>query len=107
VYYSAASLEKSAYARLLDALFDKAGVARPVRVSPPDSGVLGNIESRFVEAGSRKLLYIVNFGAEPARLRVQAPQGFFNGLRELRGETFSSSGAISVASGETKIYEMF
>jgi hypothetical protein len=107
VYYSAASLENNAYSKLLDALFDEAGVARPVRVAALNSGAPGNIESRFAEAGNRKLLYVVNFGAGAARLRVKTAQGFFSGLRELRGETSSGGGAISVAAGETKIYEMF
>jgi len=107
VYYSAASLENNAYSKLLGALFAEAGVARPVRVEALDSGAPGNIELRFVEAGNRKLLYVVNFGAVAARLRVKTAQGFFSGLRELRGETSSAGGAISVAAGETKIYEMF
>jgi hypothetical protein len=78
-----------------------------VRVAALDSGAPGDIESRFAEAGKRKLLYVVNFGAQAARLRFKAPQGFFSGMRELRGETSSSGGTISVAAGETKIYEMF
>jgi len=106
VYYSAASLEKSAYSRLLDALFDEAGVSRPVRVAPLDATPRDQIEARFALAGGRKLLYVVNFGAQPAHLRIKAPAGFLRGWRELRQGATAKGNVITVAPGTTNIYEL-
>ncbi|HEX8985365.1 MAG TPA: beta-galactosidase, partial [Bryobacteraceae bacterium] len=66
-YYSAAALDEPGYARLLESLFTEAGVHRPVRVRSLD----GPVEARFVAAGNRKLLYVVNWNERPARLRVE------------------------------------
>ncbi len=107
IYYSGASLDQRAYARLLNALFDQAGVARPVRLTTQDSGIPENVEFRFVETAHRKLMYVVNLGSQPATLRVRAAAGFFSRLRELRSETTTAGDTISVAAGETKICEMF
>ena len=104
IYYAAASLEDQPYAALLDALFEDAGVTRPVRVTSLESGAPRNIESRYVDAAGRKLLYVVNFGEKAASLRARGP---FTRLRELRSKTDGSGAAISIAAGETRIYELF
>ena len=107
VYYSAASLETGAYSRLLDALFTEAGVSRPVRLAPLDGTSREHIEARFVEAGGRKLLYVVNFGAQPAHLRADASAGLARAWRELREGTTGMGNVITVAASATNIYEVF
>lgn len=107
VYYSAASLERAAYSRLLDSIFDQAEVHRPVRIVPEDGTATVDIEARFVETAGRRLLYIVNFGSEPAHLRIIAPAGYTNRLNELRKGASSAGDRILVEAGDTNIYEMF
>ena len=84
IYYSGSLLEERSYARLLEALFREAGVTRPVRMRMVGGGDAWNIEARFAPLGSRKLLYVVNYNAAPARLGVDAAPGRVSHLLDLR-----------------------
>ena len=105
-YYSAAALEGVDYGRLLDCLFSEAGVDRPVRVRPVDGGAQSGVEARFAELGSRKLLYVVNSGDQPVRLRVEATRWTFRSLHELREDSDIDGGVIAVPARQTALYEM-
>ncbi len=106
IYFSGCFLEEQSYARLLDRLFNEAGVQRPVRLQMAGGGGLGNIEARFAPLGSRRLLYVVNYNSTPARLRVTAAAGV-NRLLDLRGNKEIAGAEIDIAAHETAIYEMF
>jgi beta-galactosidase GanA len=106
VYYAACSLERRGYARWLDAVFDEAGVRRPVRVRSLDAEGRWKIEARFAQSGGRKLLYVVNFNAAPAHLRVEASSGFFHSLRDLRESREIRGREVTLPQGQTGIYEL-
>lgn len=107
VYVAATSFEGQSYARLLDALFDEAGVSRTVRVRVLGGADKWKIEARFARSGNRRLLYVVNFKSVPAHLRVEAPAGFFSALYDLREGREIRGGEITLRGGQTAIYEMF
>ena len=107
VYYAACSFEGRSYARLLDALFDEAGVTRTVRMRAVEGADKWKIEARFARLGNRKLLYVVNYNPGAARLRVQAPAGFFGVLHDLRERREFKGGEIALPARQTGIYEMF
>ena len=106
VYYSAAALEDADYGRLLEALFQEAGVDRPVRVRPAEGGTTREVEARFGQLGNRKLLYIVNSGNQPAPLRVEPARWTCRGLRELRVGLDTSCDGIVVPGQQTSIVEL-
>lgn len=103
VYYSATALEPSGYTRLLDTLFADAGLDRPVRVRPADTG---RVEARATKLGGRRLLYVVNGAAQPARLTVESKAWPFRGLRELRDGVETTGGEITVPPRQTGLYEL-
>jgi beta-galactosidase GanA len=107
IYYSGGMLEERSYARLLDALLLEAKVTRPVRVRMLDGGDKWNIEARFASAGSRKLLYVVNFNDRPARLSIDAPAGSSSSLLDLRDDHEVQGVQITLPAHQTGIYEMF
>jgi len=104
VYYAGSSLAERSYIHLLDALFDEAGVARAVRLR--NLGDAWRIEARFAPCGGRRLLYVVNFDAVAARLRLDAPPGFFGALLELREGKRIAGTEITVPASQTRIYEL-
>lgn len=104
--YAAASLAEPGYARLLDALAGEAGVSRPVRVHL--DGEPGKaVEARFTRMGERRLLYIFNAGAQPARARVETSEGRVAALTELRSGQHTLGGEVTVPPHQTNIYELF
>jgi beta-galactosidase len=105
VVYSGASLEPRGYARLIDRLMTEAGVSRPVRVQSVE-GNTWQVEARFAKTGSRELLYVVNFSAHPARLRIVPGNGKVAGVRELRGLENTQGDNITVPARQTVIYEL-
>ncbi|MFN7994315.1 MAG: beta-galactosidase [Bryobacteraceae bacterium] len=106
IYYSGSELEEHSYARLLESLFHEAGVARPVRVRRMERDSR-NIEARFAPLGSRKLLYVVNYNSEPARLKVDIVTGSIRYLLELREGKEIRGAEIEVPANQTAIYEIF
>ena len=66
-----------------------------------------NIESRFAQLGSRKLLYVVNYNPAPARLGVDAATGRVNRLLDLRDGIEIRGAEVTVPAHQTAIYEMF
>ena len=105
VYYSAASLERQAYSRLLDVLFEKAAVARPIRVRAASGQNQGEVECRLAELGGRRLLYIANLDDRPARLRLDG--GNVKRAYELREGVRTPLDRFVVRAGTTNIYELF
>ncbi len=106
IYYSAASLEGASYSRLLEFLLGEAGVSQPVRVQPVDGMEKGRVEARFVEAGTRKLLYIVNFNERQMHLRIEVASESFRLLRELREGLNIQGNVVTVPARQTAIYEI-
>ncbi len=106
IYYSGSLLEERSYARLLEALFHEARVARPVRMRMIGGRDAWNIEARFALQGSRKLLYIVNYDSTPARLAVEATAGMFRSLLDLREQQEIRGAEVTVPAHQTAIYEL-
>ncbi len=107
VVYAASSLEPRSYARLLEALFGEANVNRPLRLRAAAGGDTWKIEARFVHAGSRRLLYVVNFNPEAKALKVDTGAESFESLRELRDNKLNRGNQITVPGRQTSIYELF
>lgn len=106
VYYSSASLDERDYARLLDVLYDDAGVSRPLRVRSLGGGDTWKVEARLAQSGHRNLLYIVNFHDRPIRLRLDSPAGFFESLYDLRRRTEAPAGEVALEPRQTAIFEL-
>jgi len=106
VYYSAASLDERSYNKLLDGIFEEAGVFRPVRAQRLDGEDEWRIECRFVQVDQRKLLYVINFNAQAARIRLDSPAGFFSSLADLRLRSQLTGNVITVEPRQTAIYEL-
>jgi beta-galactosidase GanA len=107
VVYAACSLEGRSYSRLLDALFGEADLQRPLRLRAAVGGGTWKIEARFARAGSRRLLYVVNFNSEPMALRVDTGAEPFEFLRELRDNKVIRGNQITVPGRQSDIYELF
>jgi beta-galactosidase GanA len=105
VYYSGASLRDLGYAKLLDNLFDEAGVSRPVRVRRLDGHEKGHVEARLAMFQGKTLLYIANFESAPARLEIEA-QRPVTGLKELRENRSIQGRELTVPARQTCIYEL-
>ncbi len=105
IWYAAASLGRQSYARLLDALFEEAGVARPVRVRSVDGGA-ASVEARYATLGERKLLYVFNEDVQPAALRVDMAGRAPASLHELRAQKTSPGDRFSVPGRQTLIFEL-
>ena len=101
-FYSGASLEERDYARLLDALYQEAGVTRPLRVRSLDNESW-KIEARHARLNGRDLFYVINFHDRPVRLRLEAPSASLSDLRERRR---GPSGDFLLSARETVIYEL-
>ncbi|MCW5982891.1 MAG: beta-galactosidase [Bryobacteraceae bacterium] len=103
VIYSAASLEERDFSRLLDGVFDDAGIARPIRVRS-DEGWM--IEARLARSGDRTLLYAINFHDQPVRLRLESAGGRIETALDLRGHPPSPGPIAPLAAKQTAIYEL-
>jgi hypothetical protein len=101
VDYSAVTMEHKTYASLLEKLFEEAGVSRPVRVRA-HAAEKGKVEARFVQSGSRKLLYVINYNASPISLEVEKALN----LRELRSQKTIQGDRMIVPARQTAIYEI-
>jgi hypothetical protein len=106
VYYAAASLTAQSYSRLLDSLFDNAGIQRPIRTQNLDGSAPWKIEARFAPLGKRKLLYVVNFNDQPMDLKLQPKSGPIEMLHQLRDDITISGDHIKVEPHQTYIYEL-
>jgi beta-galactosidase GanA len=102
VDYSPVTLDEATYAGVLETLFEEAGVHRPIRVRAA-CGEKGKIEARFVQAGSRKLVYVINYNSTPSSLEVEKA----GNLRELREQKTTEGNRVTVAARQTAIYEIF
>lgn len=106
VYYAAASMKVRSYSRLLDSLFNDAGIQRPIRTRNLDASAPWKIEARFVPLRGRKLLYVVNFNDHPMDLRLRPRSGPIAMLHELRDNLTISGDRIKVEPHQTYIYEL-
>jgi hypothetical protein len=104
VHCVASSLEPRGYARLLDLLFTEAGVTRPVRVRADSKW---QIEARFAQSGTRRLLYITNFNSKPAMLAIDTGAATIRSLHELRDDRVLAGNHVTVPARQTMIYELF
>jgi hypothetical protein len=104
VDYVACSLEERGYARLLERLFTEARISRPARVALQGGFEKWGVEARTASLDGRRLLYVVNYNAAPARLKVEAAG--VTGLRDLRAEKTVRGTEIDVAGRQTEIYEL-
>jgi hypothetical protein len=106
IYYSATSFPRQSLSRLLDCVFDAAGVDRPVRVQGENGSSLENVEARFVSSKAGKLLYAVNFNEQSVNVRVEVNGHPARGLFELRKQEKVTGEHISVPAGETLIFRL-
>jgi beta-galactosidase GanA len=106
VYYAAASLKAQSYSRLLDSLFNSAGIQRQIRTQLVDGSAPWKVEARFAQLGRRKLLYVVNFNDRSVDLRLQSKSGPIEMLHELRDDSTISGDRVEVEPHQTYIYEL-
>lgn len=105
VYYLATPLEPESYARLLDRIFGRAGVSRPVRVTDGVGKRIWQIEARSLSRGRGWLLYVVNHSGAAVEIRLSFP-ATARSLRDLRrDEALLPGNLIPLASGETRLLE--
>jgi len=64
------------------------------------------IESRYAEFRGRKLLYVVNFENAPVRVKIEAPAGTFQSVKDLRRIGEEREGELTIAARQTAIYEL-
>jgi hypothetical protein len=105
VYYSAGSLDEGSYPLFLDAVFELAGVDRPVRVRASGGGLPARVEARSVRTGSRHLLYATNFNGKSVDLEIEGGSAPFT-LRELRDDREIQGIRISIPAHQTMIFEL-
>lgn len=107
IYYSAASLEERSYARLLEAVFQDAAIARPIRLRHAATEGPWRVEARLPADGRRKLLYAINYLDTPARFRLSPPPGELRDLRAPGTEVHLAGDAeIEVPARQTAIWEV-
>jgi hypothetical protein len=64
------------------------------------------VEARFVESGSGKLLYIVNFGDTPLNVRIEVDGRPGRGLYDLRKQQKLMVDLVRLRVGETLIFTL-
>jgi Beta-galactosidase/Beta-galactosidase trimerisation domain len=103
VYYLAIPLEPSSYARMLDGLFEHAGVPRPVRFTDPAGQRIWQVEARSLSRDSDKLLYLANHRrqATSVKLELQVKARFLTDLR--RGVKMAPEDLVALEPGETRL----
>jgi beta-galactosidase len=106
IYFSATSFPTRDLSSLLDRILDSAGVSRQVRVRSAEEKPIGNVETRFVDTPSGKLLYMVNFNNEPSRVRVEVDGRPQRKFYDLRTQEPSTSEAVHLPAGETLILRL-
>ena len=106
IYYSATSFPRQSLGRLLDCVFEAAGVDRPVRVRGENGGPLENVEARFVSSTAGKFLYVVNFNEQPVHARVEVNRRPASGLFELRKQNKLTDEHVNLPAGETLIFRL-
>lgn len=102
----ATPLEPESYARLLDRLFERAGVARQIRATDVAGNRIWRVEARSLRRERDWLLYVVNDSdtAVEARLSLPAAARSLKDLR--RDKTLPVGGLITLAAGETRIFQI-
>ena len=103
VYYLATPLEPESYARLLDRVFERASVSRPLRVTGASGDRVWQIEARALRRERDWLLYVVNHndaGVE-VKLRLAGAARSFKDLR--RGDVLPPDSLLRLAPGETRL----
>ena len=106
IYYSATSFTRQSLSRLLDCVFDAAGVDRPVRVRGENGSPPGNVEARFVSSNTGKFLYAVNFNEQSVDARIEVNGRPARGLFELRKQEKLTGEHINLPAGETLIFRL-
>jgi hypothetical protein len=106
IYYSATSFPKGSLSSLLDRIFDRSRVERPLRVRGESGGLLGDVEARYVSSGSRKLMYLVNLNETPVSAKIELEGKAPSRLFELRKQVKLEANRISVAAGKTLIFRL-
>ena len=71
ILYVAMQLEQASVADLLDWVYDRAGVKRPVRVKDPDGKTIAGLESRTVPYRAGYLTYLYNMTEKTVTARLQ------------------------------------
>jgi hypothetical protein len=106
IYYSATSFPKTSLSRLLDRIFDRAQVNRPLRVHGENGRPLGDVEARYVSSGLEKFLYLVNFNEAPVSAKIELESKAPQRLYELRKQVKLTTNFVTVAAGETLIFKL-
>ncbi|MEO6829275.1 MAG: beta-galactosidase trimerization domain-containing protein, partial [Acidobacteriaceae bacterium] len=103
IYYLAIPLDPQSYSRLLDRLFEHAGISRPVRFTDSADRRIWKVECRSLRQDSDWLLYLINHGERPEMVKVALPVKP-QSLKDLRrGGSMAPYDLISLAPGETRL----
>ena len=70
IYYCATPLRPRGYAALLEAVFNEAGVDRPIRVKDDAGNNAWGVEVRACEYQGKMLVYAINLQREPVKIRL-------------------------------------
>lgn len=103
VYYLAMPLNPPSYARLLDRLFEHAGVSRPVRFTDSAGRRIWQIEGRSLQRDHDRLLYLVNHGHATVKVKAALPVKARSLTDLRRGMHMAPEDLIALAPGETRL----
>ena len=103
VYYLAIPLEPSGYARMLDGLFEHAGVSRPVRFTDPAGHRIWQVEARSLRRDHDLLLYLVNHGRQSTKVKLELPVKAESLTDLRRGGKMAPDDLIALEPGETRL----
>jgi beta-galactosidase GanA len=103
VYYLAIPLEPSSYARMLDGLFEHAGISRPVRFTDPAGQRIWQVEGRSLRRESDWLFYLVNHRRQQAKVKMELPVKAESLTDLRRGGKMSPEALIALEPGETRL----
>ncbi len=105
IYRLATPLPSDQYAELLDRIYEKANVCRPIRARDPMGRRLWGVEVRSVERKADRLIYIVNHAGRNQSIQLRVP-GAYDSASELRSGRRVSLHQIGMRPFETQIIRL-
>ena len=105
VYRLATSLPEDQYAEVLERVYEKARVHRPVRATSLSGHRVWGIEARSVQRGSDQLVYIVNHSGSQQSIQLRSP-GAPKTVTELRSGRSVSLSSIEIPKFDAQILRL-
>jgi beta-galactosidase GanA len=106
VYYLSIPFEPSSYARLLDRLFEHAGISRPVRFTDSAGRRIWQVEGRGLHRDGNWLVYLVNHGHTKAAVNLVLPVKAESLTDLRRGGKLAAKDLVSLEPGETRLFRV-